>query len=491
MPNQPITGTGMRRVESPINVFQDGDIGNTITQEQIDEIKQYMEMQSDLGKAQREAEINVIGGDFDKNLEKYQQRLGRFAYQAPRMDIFDLASELGAGLLSTPNIGGASAYTGLGVGFNRVSQRLKKEDADFRKQQQQIGMQAMQLAMQDEQRASDFINQRAIAGIKAAQKKPEFVTFEFDVIDEETGEVTRTTKSFHNTSDNLDEIKTILNKKNGVKVSDGQTNINMPDPNASYATRKAYDEISDSSNLYRQKAEAARDVIDQVNQAYILALQVKEAGGTFGPLTAASLRIRELISEIGLGSILDAPDAIAPQKALNQLSMGFTMAIVSQTKGAISDREMKLFIQASPTLGSTFEGYMTQLKMLEKLSKRDEIFYQEYLGEMERLENDGVFGKKQKIALDKFSSTWSSKNPLLTPDEEKILQDAIDGNDQFGGSIDKGFIPADFKSLFNEIQEENRRLEANLPIVSTQQDYDKLESGDQYIDSNGDIREKT
>jgi hypothetical protein len=134
---------------------------------------------------------------------------------------------------------------------------------------------------------------------------------------------------------------------------------------------------------------------------------------------------------------------------------------------------------------------MTQLKMLEKLSKRDEIFYQEYLGEMERLENDGVFGKKQKIALDKFSSTWSSKNPLLTPDEEKILQDAIDGNDRFGGSIDTGFIPADFQSLFKERQEENRRLEANLPIVSTQQDYDKLESGDQYIDSNGDIRKKT
>jgi len=41
-------------------------------------------------------------------------------------------------LLSTPNIGGASAFTGLGVGFNRISERLKKEEADNAKANQQI-----------------------------------------------------------------------------------------------------------------------------------------------------------------------------------------------------------------------------------------------------------------------------------------------------------------------------------------------------------------
>ena len=38
--------------------------------------------------------------DFDTSFEKYQQRLAPFAYQSPKMNIFDVASELGAGLLS-------------------------------------------------------------------------------------------------------------------------------------------------------------------------------------------------------------------------------------------------------------------------------------------------------------------------------------------------------------------------------------------------------
>jgi len=55
--------------------------------------------------------------DYDKNFAKYQQRLAPYTYQAPSMSFYDLASELGAGLLATPNTGGASAFTGLGVGF--------------------------------------------------------------------------------------------------------------------------------------------------------------------------------------------------------------------------------------------------------------------------------------------------------------------------------------------------------------------------------------
>ena len=64
--------------------------------------------------------------NYDKNFTKYEQRLAPYAYQAPRMSFYDLASELGAGLLATPNTGGASAFIGLGTGFNRASDRMKK-----------------------------------------------------------------------------------------------------------------------------------------------------------------------------------------------------------------------------------------------------------------------------------------------------------------------------------------------------------------------------
>ena len=96
---------------------------------------------------------------FEQNVQKYQQRLSPYAYQAPRMNIYDLASELGAGLLSTPNTGGASAFTGLGVGFTRASERMKADRIAKEKSVREMGMMAAQLAMQDEQKANEFLNQ--------------------------------------------------------------------------------------------------------------------------------------------------------------------------------------------------------------------------------------------------------------------------------------------------------------------------------------------
>tara|TARA_R100001530_G_C4320993_1_gene155815 strand:- start:3189 stop:4622 length:1434 start_codon:yes stop_codon:yes gene_type:complete len=464
------------QIPSQIDPFENGGAASGVTQDQIEEIKKLMAIQSDIEKSQREAKINTLGGDFDTNFKKYEERLGQFAYQAPRMDIFDLASELGAGLLSTPNIGGASAFTGLGVGFNRISERLKKEEADNAKANQQIGMQAAQLALRDEQRAEDFLNQYALKKIDAANKQQSYVTFEYDE-DDGSGNIVRRTKTLPNTLANREEINTILRDQNGVKISDSQTNINMPQP-VSHAEKTAIDSITSMSADYKAKHEAAIPIIDQVNAAYILALRVKDQDGDFGPFTSATLRARELISELGFGDLLEAEGAIAPQKALNQLSMGFTMAIVSQTKGAISDREMKLFIAASPTLGSTFEGYMNQLQMLEKLASRDTEFYKDYLDEMTRLENEGIFGKKQEIALNKFRVEWSDKNPLLTLEEEAILQEAIDNP-----NIAEGFIPKAYEKLFNNRKAEMAREKASLPVVTSQQEYDALESGERYIEN--------
>lgn len=182
MPNQ-LRLTGMPSVGDPlpIDMFQDGDIGNTITQEQIDEIKQYMEMQSGISNAQREAQINALGGDFDENLEKYTERLGSMVQPPRRMNIYDLASELGAGLLSTPNIGGASAYTGLGVGFTRASQSMKKARENDAKIRQQIAMKAFELAHTDEKAANDFLNQVSLA---AAKKNPDLATSDYIVTSE-------------------------------------------------------------------------------------------------------------------------------------------------------------------------------------------------------------------------------------------------------------------------------------------------------------------
>ena len=421
-------------------------------------------------------------GNYDQNFSKYKERLAPYSYQAPNMSIYDLASELGAGLLSTPNTGGASAFTGLGVGFTRASDKMKKNQEANAKAQQQIGLQAAQLAMQDEQKATEFLNQYAIKQIDAANKKVEYINILYDEVDEATGEVTTVTKGFANIPSSRAEIQDLIENKNGRKASNApQTNINMPGQ-TNFADEQAIKAYNTDADTYEAKSKASDSIVDQVNQAYILSQQIKQAGGSFGPASKTFLPIRELVSGLGFGEFLlgDAEAAIAPQKALNQLSMGFTMAIVSQTKGAISDREMNLFINASPTLGSTEQGYFKQLELLERLARRDKDFYKDYVDRRIELNEQGMTGERLALELDKFTSTWSDENPLFTPDEVTFLEDAIAS----GEGIDSDFVPQDFKKAFENKKAELGRQKAFdnlLPKPTTQAEYDALEKGDKYI----------
>ena len=78
---------------------------------------------------------------------------------------------------------------------------------------------------------------------------------------------------------------------------------------------------------------------------------------------------------------------ISDQEAFNANVGPLITRFFNQTKGAISNREMQLFIDASPTLGSTYDGYMKQLELLERLASRDSDFYKAYLQKQKDLNN--------------------------------------------------------------------------------------------------------
>lgn len=158
-------------VNDPINPF-DSDVDVSATNDQFDELGKLM--------------MDRFQPDYDKNFTKYQERLSPYTYQAPNMSFYDLASELGAGLLATPNTGGASAFTGLGVGFANASERMKKKKEDNAKARQQIALQAAQMAMQDERQADEFLNQAYIKMIGDTNK--EIKTMNLSWIDKDSGE---------------------------------------------------------------------------------------------------------------------------------------------------------------------------------------------------------------------------------------------------------------------------------------------------------------
>jgi hypothetical protein len=366
--------------------------------------------------------------DFDASYDKYMQRLSQFAPEQPKMSIFQVASELGRGLLSTPNTGVGSTYQGLGVGFDNISTRLKADREMNEKRRREVAMMATQMAMQDEQKANDFLNDIALQRISAANKKVDYITLEY----QEGGE----TQSIRlpDTNQFADQINDIIQNKGGREVKPATTQINMPGGEQP-GDKKAIDQIFKDQESFGEKAEASNSTIDQVNQARLLAEEIGPED--FGPFARSTLYIREFVDGLGFGDLLENPDVIAPQKALNQLSMSFTMGIVSQTKGAISDREMKLFIQASPTLGSTYEGYMKQLELLERLASRDSDFYSQYLDEYTRLIDEGVGPQKMQAQLEKFATNWKKNNPLFTREETKQLQDIVESGEGLASDFDR------------------------------------------------------
>ena len=431
--------------------------------------------------AQNRAAAKTTPQAFESNVERYQKRLAPFSYQAPRKDIFDLASSLGAGILASQQRGGRNPYVGIGEGFVSLSQQLKKDEEENAKNRQAMGLQAFQLALKDEQQARDYMNQIDLKLIDNANKDQEYIRIEYDEVDPESGETVTRSQSLANIPSNYAAIEDLMQNKNGREVRLADTQINMPNPNAGYGDRKAIDAIDQQSQQFAAEAVASNAIIDQVGEAYLLANKIVQEGGEFGPFARSTLGLREFISGLGYGDLLDAESAIGPQKALNQLAMGFTMAIVSQTKGAISNREMELFIAASPTLGSTAEGFMSQLQILEKLANRKKDFYSAYLNTSEDLLADTSLSPTQRrIKLDKFVVGWPEANPLLTPEDEAILQNAIN-NPIHGGVGANVFVPRAFRRAWEEKEAELGRI----PLVSNQAEFNALPSGAYYRNQRG------
>ena len=141
--------------------------------------------------------------------------------------------------------------------------------------------------------------------------------------------------------------------------------------------------------------------------------------------------------------------------------MGFTMDIVGRTKGAISNKEMELFIQASPGLGSNYNGFMKQANYLKRIAERDVNFFNAYVDEadkLERLEIDGEMTASQvKRKLNQFEGNWYNDNLIFDAEETAELEAISKGgyvdSNGFAYNIADGFNPSRWAKEYRDGQE--------------------------------------
>lgn len=406
--------------------------------------------------------------DYQESFQQYQERLMPYVYQEPRMSIYDLASELGAGLLATPNVGGISLFQGLGTGFAKASERLKSAKAENAKARQQVALQAAQMAMQDEQQAKQFLQEFSLKQIDARNKAGEYITLEYT---DQDGELI--SKTFRDNQANAADIDALLAQgATEVKTPASQTIINQGQKLSKRDEKAIEDQIKLENDLY-EDFKTSSGVVDNVAIARKAAEKIGREN--YGPDEAILLGPKKMIVGLGLSDVFGLdPEVVAEQQVLNQLGMGFTMAIVSQTKGAISNKEMQLFINASPGLASTYDGYMKQLDYLDRVAQRQKQMYNDVIAEAERLEALEAAGEitpsQTARRLKKFHGEWAEKNPLFTEEETKELEERVANRTGLAEGFDVSGSQSAAETAFRSgqqqpIQSPNAQIQAKIKEI--------------------------
>lgn len=361
--------------------------------------------------------------DFDKNYEKYKSRLAPYFSQSSKPSFYDLASDLSAAILSAdPTMGPFSA---MGKGFNTFSQRLRKEKENRASLDRQLGLKALELAMADERAATDFLNKMELERIKNAKKPYDPLIYEvpqFDsqgnpLLDEVGKQVVEVIEIDPNNSMEVALIRSAKGARQ-IKLPTSAISVDARQGQSKYSA-KAGEALTALEDEVFSEARAGVSQNQLVNG--FLAQLTRMGPKNFGLLSAGTLSARKFLQDIGL-----RPDeSIKDQELVLTLGTRIAMGLVQQTKGAISNKEMDLFMAASPSLASTYEGALEQAKYLRKISdynikRADALGAFQDSDEFQNLDSDPDRLRAVRRFLLRYDQ--DPRNSIFTEDERSRLE---------------------------------------------------------------------
>jgi len=402
---------------------------------------------------------------YDNSFDKYQQRLSAIQSKRSPVSFYEAASKIGAGLLAQQAEKFPSIGRGLGIGFQSLSEEIAKRKEEKRKEEQAVAMKAMELSLQDEQQGQKFLNDYALKMIDMQNKDIKTITFDTSmlvdaldengepVINEKTG-VPFTSKTTVRANDSfINDLLTL----GATEIDRAATNINLG-AGGNELDKKRAGKIADAEAKWQEESDAATALRDQVMIARSLANELGREG--FGPVDSLTMGLRGLMIDLGMGNLVDT-DKLATQQALTQTSIGFVMALVGKTKGAISNKEMEIFFQASPTLGSTYDGYMRMLGYMDRIAELSERYNTEWQAKSVELQGKSISEINAEFA--KFKTDFKAKpeNRLIQTDEElKELKDIADKKTY--NEVNKNYLTIQKEAQKNDEDDSLAKLKSDI-----------------------------
>lgn len=404
---------------------------------------------------QEGGDVDTKKDTFDTSFDKYQSRLSALRTPSQPVSFYDVASKLGAGLLAQQAEKFPSIGRGLGLGFQSLSEEIAKRKEQKRKEEEAVAMKAMELAITDERQAQKYLNDYALKMIDMANKDIKTITLDTSML---VGAVGTDGKPLENTQTGVPfRDKTTLKANDpylnellglGAVVLDrASTNINLQGAGNELDKKRAAN-IADAEAKWQEEADAATALRDQVAIARSLAEELGPDG--FGAAENLTLGMRNIMAGLGFDNLVDV-DKLATQQALTQTSIGFVMALVGKTKGAISNREMDIFFAASPTLGSTYQGYMEMLGYMDRIAELTEKYNAEWQEKQVDLQGKSISEINAEFAKFKKEFKENPENKLIQSDEERKRLESIADKDTYNQ------VNSNYLRIQKQVQDEQQQ----------------------------------
>jgi hypothetical protein len=225
------------------------------------------------------------------------------------------------------------------------------------------------------------------------------------------------------------------------------TNINLQGAGNELDKRRAAN-IADAEAKWQEEADAATALRDQVAIARSLAQDLGPDG--FGAAENLTMGMRNIMAGLGFDNLVDV-DKLATQQALTQTSIGFVMALVGKTKGAISNREMEIFFAASPTLGSTYQGYMEMLGYMDRIAELTEKYNAEWQAKQVDLQGKSISEINAEFAKFKKEFKENPENKLIQSDEQRKRLESIADKDTYNE------VNSNYLRIQRQVQDEQQQ----------------------------------
>ena len=227
----------------------------------------------------------------------------------------------------------------------------------------------------------------------------------------------RTTGSFDSVTQSA-IIRKLITTQNGVKTED------LPDPaGESDLSKESGKDWIKTQAAIRDDAKVSSATLDMVLQGKVLASKIGK--DNFGKGVEALMPILQYVASFLPPGVIDK-GKLSVQEALAQITIGFTLANVAKTKGAVSNQEMQLFKNASPNLGQTYEGFMLALDLQERAARKTQEYAAEYQARVNELlrDNPQITGADMSREMDNFTTKWAQdgRDRFMTQDDKDRIE---------------------------------------------------------------------